>query len=181
MRSTRLSLTTLAALALVSSACAQKGAQASADAATVARQSPAPQPPKRDDRTVTALPVVEGDPDTPPAQAQAEPNRITVQQLKAKMDAGEDLIILDVDSKYAWDARSIKVKGAIRVDPEKIDAEIKKLPKGKEVVTYCTCVKEATSGSVVQKLLAQGFKKASALVGGFKAWDDEAYPVEPKQ
>jgi rhodanese-related sulfurtransferase len=146
-----------------------------------ATPSPGAQQPKRDDRTVTALPVVEGDPDTPPAQAQAEPNRITVHQLKAKMDAGEDIVIVDVDSKYAWDARSIKIKGAIRLDPEQLEAGIKKLPKGKEVITYCTCVKEATSGSVVEKLLAQGFKRASALVGGFKAWDDEAYPVEPKQ
>jgi rhodanese-related sulfurtransferase len=166
----------LLASALTFAACAQNGAQAGA------QQSPSPATqPKPDDRTVTAQPVIHGDPDTPPAKSGAAENRITVHELKAKMDKGEDIIVLDVDGKYAWNARSIKIRGAIHVDPEQLEAGIKNLPKDKEVITYCTCEKEATSGSVARTLLAKGFKKVSALVGGFRAWDDEAYPVEPKQ
>jgi rhodanese-related sulfurtransferase len=172
----------LLAAALSFAACAQNGAQAGHAAVVGAQQSPSPAAqPKQDDRTVTAQPVILGDPDTPPAKSEAAQNRITVHELKAKMDASENLIILDVDGKYAWNARSIKIRGAIHVDPEQLEAGIKNLPKDKEVVTYCTCEKEATSGSVARTLLAKGFKKVSALVGGFRAWDDEAYPVEPKQ
>lgn len=171
----------LLALTISLAACAQKTAMS--NDATVSAAQPSPvssQQAQNDNRTVKAQPVIEGDPDTPPDKAKAEFERITIQQLKAKMDANADIIILDVDGNYAWNARSRKIKGAIRVDPENLDAGIKNLPKDKEIVTYCTCEKEATSGHIAKQLMAKGFKKVSALVGGFKAWDDEVFPVEPK-
>lgn len=30
-------------------------------------------------------------------------------------------------------------------------------------------------------MMAKGFKNVKALIGGFQKWDDEAFPVEPKQ
>jgi len=171
----------LLALIIFAAACAQKATTSSETAVSAAQASPTPtQQAQNDNRTVKAQPVIEGDPDTPPANTKDGFERITIQQLKAKMDANEDIIIMDVDGSYAWNARSKKIKGAIRVDPENIDAGIKNLPKDKEVVTYCTCEKEATSGSIAKQLMAKGFKKVSALVGGFRAWDDEVFPVEPK-
>lgn len=117
----------LLALMFVVSACAQKGAQASG------------QQPQRDNRPVSAQPVVNGDPDTPPVKtADVAKDRITIQQLKEKMDANEEVIILDVRSKYAWESSSIKIKGAIRVDPEQVEAGTKSLPKDKLIVAYCT-------------------------------------------
>src|SRR2546422_376188 len=55
------------------------------------------------DRKVKALPVVEGDSD------ESAQDRITVQKLKQKMDAGEDIVILDVRSDLAYHGSTVKI------------------------------------------------------------------------
>lgn len=64
--------------------------------------------------------------------------RITVQDLKAKMDRGDDLVILDVRTGNDYEGSKIKIKGAVRMSIVKIEDRYKELPKDKEVVTYCT-------------------------------------------
>lgn len=126
------------------------------------------------DRKVTALPVVEGDPDDP------NPTRITIKTLKQKLDAKEDVVILDVRSKTAYLGSTVRIKGAVRIPPEEIQERMKELPKNKLIVPYCTCPDEATSGSVAETLLQSGFKSVKALIGGFDAWEAADFPTEPK-
>ncbi len=64
--------------------------------------------------------------------------RITVQELKAKMDKGEDLVILDVRTGNDYEGSKIKIKGAVRMSIVNIEDRYKQLPKDKEIVTYCT-------------------------------------------
>ena len=40
---------------------------------------------------------------------------------------------------------------------------------------------EATSTRVVRELRRGGWEKARALVGGWRAWQAEGLPVEPKE
>ena len=63
---------------------------------------------------------------------------ITVQELKAKMDKGEDVVIIDVRAGREYEDSKIKIKGAIRMSIVKIEDRYKELPKDKEIVTYCT-------------------------------------------
>lgn len=137
MKKSQALLPAVLALASVFPACAQKNANAGETAAADATQSSA-QPPKRDDRAVKAQPVIEGDPDKPPAKSEADTHRITVQQLKQKMDANEDIVILDVRSNNSYNTSNVKIRGAIRIDPDQIEAKLKELPKDKEIITYCT-------------------------------------------
>ena len=77
---------------------------------------------------------------TVPSVFSAEDNipRITVQELKAKVDKGEDLVILDVRTGIDYERSKIKIKGAVRMSIVKIKFRYKELPKDKEIVTYCT-------------------------------------------
>jgi len=129
---------------------------------------------KQPDREVKALPVIEGDPDEP------SKDRITIQKLKQKMDDKEDMIILDVRGNPDYRASLVKIKGAVRIPPGEIEERLKELPKDKEIITYCSCVNESTSGAAAQTLLNNGFKKVKALIGGFDKWEAAGYPVEPK-
>lgn len=126
------------------------------------------------DREVRALPVVEGDPDETPK------DRITIQQLKQKIDAKADLIILDVRGTPDYRASLVKIQGAMRIPPAELEERLNELPKDKEIITYCSCANESTSGQAAQTLLNHGFKNVKALIGGFDAWEAAAYPVEPK-
>lgn len=55
--------------------------------------------------------------------------RTTVDELKAMMDRGEPVIILDVRRQEAYASSDKQIKGAVRFDPEN-DAAIKEFAKG---------------------------------------------------
>ena len=65
----------------------------------------------------------------------ADVQRITKEELRAKMDKGEDIVILDMRSKGSYDGSNIKIKGAVRLSPVEVESKIN---KDKEVITYCT-------------------------------------------
>jgi len=64
--------------------------------------------------------------------------RIAKEELKAKMDKGEDILILDVRTGASYNGSNVKIKGAMRFAPNDVDAWSKNLPKDKEIITYCT-------------------------------------------
>jgi len=65
-------------------------------------------------------------------------SRITKEQLRAKMEKGEDIIVLDVRTGMSYKGSDIKIKGAMRIPPDAIDMRYKELPLDKEIITYCT-------------------------------------------
>ena len=64
--------------------------------------------------------------------------RITVQELKAKIDKGEDIVIIDVRAGREYTDSKIKMKGAIRISMVQMENRINELPRDKEIITYCT-------------------------------------------
>jgi rhodanese-related sulfurtransferase len=70
-----------------------------------------------------------------PASAQ-EAKRMTIEELKGML-ASPDLVIVDVRRDGDWKSSTVKVKGAVREDPEKVDAWMSKYPKDKTLVFYC--------------------------------------------
>ncbi len=62
---------------------------------------------------------------------------INVEQLY-KMLGRSDVMIVDVRAPSAWTSSKTKIAGAVRRDPERIDAWVGKLPKEKDVVLYCS-------------------------------------------
>lgn len=64
--------------------------------------------------------------------------RITVQELKAKIDKGDDLVIVDVRTGNDYEASKIKIKGAVRISIVQIEERYRELPKDKQIITYCT-------------------------------------------
>jgi len=68
----------------------------------------------------------------------AEAPRITVQELKKRMDAGEDFTVIDVRNPHAWAEADTVIPEAIRVTLDKLEESLPKIPKNKPVVAYCT-------------------------------------------
>ncbi len=65
--------------------------------------------------------------------------RITVDQLQGKILRGEKVIILDVRTKGSYDSTKYTVKNAIRIEPQDVRTRAAaELPKGYEIVTFCT-------------------------------------------
>jgi rhodanese-related sulfurtransferase len=64
--------------------------------------------------------------------------RITVDELKERMEAGEDFTIIDVRNPQAWAEADTKIPEAIRVPIDDLEKNLSRIPKAKPVVAYCT-------------------------------------------
>jgi rhodanese-related sulfurtransferase len=109
----------------------------------------------------------------------AEAPRMTTDELMAML-GNPDLIIIDVRYGKDWTESDVKIKGAVREDPEAFDSWAKKYPKDKTLVFYCAQAGEGTSARVAQKLMEMGHTKVYALKGGWREWFKANYPTEKK-
>jgi len=62
--------------------------------------------------------------------------RMTKEELKAML-GNPDLFIIDVRFGMDWTDNDLKIKGAVREDPEAFDSWANKYPKDKTLVFYC--------------------------------------------
>lgn len=68
----------------------------------------------------------------------AEVPRITANELKQRMDAGEDFTLIDVRNPEAWKQSDTALPEAIRVPLDKWEQNLGRIQKTRPVVTYCT-------------------------------------------
>ena len=64
--------------------------------------------------------------------------RITVDDLRKRMEKGEDFAVIDTRNPQEWAKSDVKIPEAIRVSADNIDPVLSKIPKDKPIVTYCT-------------------------------------------
>ncbi len=101
---------------------------------------------------------------------------ITVQELKAKMDAKEDFQFIDVREPHEVDIATI---GAELIPMGEILGKTDSISRDKPVIIHCRS--GARSGTIVQALETQhGFNNLYNLKGGILAWSREIDPSVPQ-
>jgi rhodanese-related sulfurtransferase len=68
----------------------------------------------------------------------ADAPRITVEELRRQMDAGEDFTVIDVRNPTAWAETDTVIPEAIRMSLDKLEENLPRIPKNRPVVAYCT-------------------------------------------
>ena len=109
-----------------------------------------------------------------------EPTKITVDDAKGRLDRDEPLVFADARSPQDWDESDVKLPAAVRLPPDEVEQHIHELPPDQPIIVYCTGPHEESSARVAEALAASGFKNAHPLYGGFNAWKEAGYPLEPK-
>lgn len=91
---------------------------------------------------------------------------MTVQELKQKLEAGDDIFLLDVREDYEHDICSI---GGLLAPMDSISKYVNEIPKDKPVVVYCH---HGTRSAWVLNYLRQehNFKNLYNLEGGIHKW-----------
>ncbi len=84
-------------------------------------------------------------------------------------------LIIDVRRGPAFEADDRQIAGAIRRDPEKIDAWSGGLPADRPLVVYCSHGREVSQGAAA-RLSAAGCN-ARYLAGGIAAWQEARLPT----
>jgi membrane protein DedA with SNARE-associated domain/rhodanese-related sulfurtransferase len=104
--------------------------------------------------------------------------RITPEELKARMDAGQDIVVFDMRNRLDRNTDPVRIPGAFHILPEHIEFQPQDLEFSREIVVYCTCPNEATSARVAIQLQRKGLTNARPLQGGLEAWRARNFPVE---
>jgi rhodanese-related sulfurtransferase len=101
--------------------------------------------------------------------------RITPQELKGRMDHGENVVLIDLRSEFEW--AEGRIPGSLTPVGDDLETLISGTPKG-EVVLYCSCPNEASSARAALRLKRHGVKHVRPLEGGFPVWKKLGFPVE---
>jgi membrane protein DedA with SNARE-associated domain len=64
--------------------------------------------------------------------------RIAPEELKARLDAGEPVVVIDLRSSPDFEAAPYVIPGAFRSAPDELEARAETIPRDREVVLYCT-------------------------------------------
>ena len=103
--------------------------------------------------------------------------RIAPEELKRKLDAGEDVAIFDVRHGFDLLADPYVIPGAVVVALEELERG-SGLSNEREVVVYCTCPNEVSSAMAARTLQRRGILRARPLAGGLPSWRERGYPLE---
>lgn len=106
--------------------------------------------------------------------------RITVEELHQKLQAGEDLVILDLRSSGAVDEEPLLIRGAVHLNMDEVDAYLAKTDRGRDIILYCSCPNEISAARVALVLQRKGFSRVRPLLGGIDAWRERNYPTAPR-
>jgi membrane protein DedA with SNARE-associated domain len=64
--------------------------------------------------------------------------RITAEELKNKIDSGEELVIVDLRHSLDFEAAPEIIPGALHIDAKELQEKNDRLPRDREVILYCT-------------------------------------------
>jgi adenylyltransferase/sulfurtransferase len=98
-----------------------------------------------------------------------------VEELKRRLDAGENLFVLDVREPHEYQICNI---GGHLIPLGDLPKRVNELDSSREIVAHCRS--GVRSAKAVGFLQQAGFKKVHNLAGGILAWADRVDPKMPK-
>lgn len=100
---------------------------------------------------------------------------ITPEELKLRLDAGEDLMVLDVREPGEYQICNL---GGQLIPLGDLPTRVRELDADREIVAHC---KAGVRGAKAVEFLQRcGFRKVKNLSGGILAWADRVDPTMPK-
>ncbi len=98
---------------------------------------------------------------------------LSVHDLKRKIDAGEDMTVLDVRTEGEWNGGHID--GAMHIHGGKLQESFAEVPRDKPVVVICGTGYRASIASSFLK--REGYEDVSNVIGGMSGWRAAGLPA----
>jgi rhodanese-related sulfurtransferase len=93
--------------------------------------------------------------------------RITPEELKQRIDTGENLVIVDLRHALEFDENPETIPGALHMDAADLE----------EACDVCSCPNEATAASLALQLRRKGITKIRPLAEGYDGWRNRGFPM----
>jgi sulfur-carrier protein adenylyltransferase/sulfurtransferase len=107
--------------------------------------------------------------------AEVTTSEIPVEELKRRLDRGDDLLILDVREPHEYQICNL---GGYLIPLGELPSRVHELDTSREIVAHCRS--GVRSAKAVNFLRQAGFKKVHNLSGGILAWADRVDSTMPK-
>lgn len=101
-------------------------------------------------------------------------NLISREELKEKLDRGDDFKLVMALGDWAYRAKHIP--GSLNIS--RIEDAGKALNVDDEIVVYCSDEACVASRAAYQILVNRGYKNVRRYAGGLSDWEDAGYPLE---
>jgi adenylyltransferase/sulfurtransferase len=101
--------------------------------------------------------------------------QLTVKELKARRDAGEDIFLLDVREPY--EVQIAQIGGKV-IPQNDVPQRLAEIPRDREIVVHCRS--GARSQRIAEFLKQSGYQNVVNLAGGILAWSGEIDPSVQK-
>ena len=101
---------------------------------------------------------------------------ISVEELKARRDRGENPVVVDV--REDWELKLASIPGVLHVPMNQIPARLGEFQRDVEVIVMCHA--GGRSMRVAQFLASQGFTDVANLAGGISAWSHAVDATVPQ-
>lgn len=96
--------------------------------------------------------------------------RISVDELRALIAAGEHPLVVDVRGEAMQQVDSRRIPDSVLLSLDAIRAGRDGLPRDRKIVVYCGCPNEASAAKAARMLLDRGYLWVRPLAGGLEAW-----------
>jgi adenylyltransferase/sulfurtransferase len=97
--------------------------------------------------------------------------QISVKELKHRIDAGEDIFLLDVREPYEYQIAQI---GGKLIPQNDVPQRLAEIPRDREIIIHCRS--GARSQKIAEFLKQSGYPQVANVAGGILAWSDEIDP-----
>jgi len=101
--------------------------------------------------------------------------QLTVKELKRRIDAGEEIFILDV--REPWEYKIAQIGGKL-IPQNEVARRLAEIDRNREIVVHCHS--GVRSQRVAEFLTQSGYPRVANLAGGIAAWSDQIDPSVPK-
>lgn len=101
--------------------------------------------------------------------------QMSVKELKQRLDAGEDLLVLDVREPFEYRIANI---GGTLIPQGEVPQRLAEIDPAQEIVVQCRS--GSRSQRIAEFLASSGYTRVSNLAGGILAWADEIDPTVQK-
>ncbi len=104
--------------------------------------------------------------------------RVEPEELKRKLDAGDQVYIVDLRHPLELLTDPFVLPGAIHISPDLLAERNGEIPRDRDVVLYCTCPNEATAARTALTLHNLGVERVHPLRGGYDEWKRLGFPMD---
>ncbi len=103
-------------------------------------------------------------------------SEITPVDLKARIDNGDNLVLLDIREEI--ETKICQIKGSVHIPMQEIPSRLSELDMHSDLIIYCKTGER--SYAVANFLKKSGFNRVANLYGGTLAWSETVDPSMPK-